>query len=599
MGKEPGFAAEKGTGEIAVAVAASALTNVVVFVPIALMKGLIGQFFSEFGITVTIVTLFSLIVSFTLTPMMSAKLLNNELIERKGRFGIWFDRQFAKLERWYALRLKGLLQSRPKRLFYIISVLALFVGSLFLVRVAGLEFLPPLDQGELEARVQFPLHQNLDQTGRLVEQIEKIAAEYGDVISVFTQLGVYDDMTRGVNNARVGLRLIPKGQRDYSVREMVNRLRSRLAAIPGAELSLLSPKSFGPNEPAIVLQLTGSNMDTLYALSRQAANITQTVSGCVDVFVDYQSGKPEIKIIPDLNKLADYGLTVYHLAVAVRGGVEGIVASTYREQGREYDIKVSFCNEQVNDPEKIAAIPIATPKGVVRVKDIARLEYSTGPTKIMRLDRNELIQIKANVSKGTLGQTIHELRNRLEKELTLPSGYRFSFAGDMELLQDALSDIYKAALLAVILTFMVLCALLESYKQPIMIMATIPLSFIGVVPSLLITGTSLSVTSMISMIMLVGIVVNNAILLLDYANELRRNRGMQVDEALLEACPVKLRPIIMSTLAIILGMLPLAWASGAGSEARAPIGVVSVGGLLVTTFLTLFIIPAVYKVWEK
>jgi len=590
-------ASEKGTSEIAVAVAASALTNVVVFVPISLMHGLVGQFFTEFGITVVIVTLISLFVSFTLTPMMSAKMLTPENIEKKGKFGRWFDNKFHSLEIWYKNSLKSLLNSRPKRIVLFVVVITLFILSILLTPKTGLEFIPELDQGELEVRVQFPLETNLDKTAEMLTKIEDYCKNIPEVKSIFTQAGIFDPFTKGPNVGKVGIRLVPKGDRDFKIKEFINNLRIQLIDYPGAEISVISPRSFGPDEPSIVLRLKGTNLDTLYMISKKIKTLMDTIPGCVDTYIGYKTGKPEIKIIPDMNKLSDYGITVYHLAIALRGAIEGIEASNYREEGFLYDIKVKYRTDLINDPDKIGYIPIKTQKGLIKVKDVARIKFGTGPTKIVRLDRAEMIEIKANISKRTLGEIIMDIKKGIDNNIKLPDGYSYIFAGDMEFLEDAIKDIIKAAIMAVLLTFMVLAALLESYAQATLIMVTLPLSLIGVIPSLVLTGTTFSVPAMIAMIMLIGIVVNNAILILDYTNQLRRN-GMGVDEALLEVCPLKLKPILMSTFAIILGMLPLALATGAASEARAPIGIVSVGGLFVTTILTLFVIPIVYKVYE-
>ncbi|MBP7461740.1 MAG: efflux RND transporter permease subunit, partial [Candidatus Delongbacteria bacterium] len=498
---------------------------------------------------------------------------------------------------WYRNRLSHLLASRRSQFTYIAVTIILFALSLFGAVKAGLEFIPPMDQGELDIRVQFPMNYNLEKTESLLRRVEQMAAEYGEVKAIFTQLGNYDEFTRGSHTGKISIRMIPKNQRDFSMTEFANRIRPRLIDFPGAEFNVLLPKSFGPDDPAIDLRLMGSNPDTLRLLAGQIKQMMDRIPGCADAYIDSKTGRPELKIIPDMQKLSHYGLTVYHLAMAARLSMEGAEASTLREKGREYDIKVLYRADQVDDPAKIGYIPIQTQQGTIRLNEVARLEYGQGPTKATRINRMELVEIKANVASGTMGEITRTIQNSIRNDIPLPAGYSFSFGGDSEYLADAITDLTKAAILAIILTFMLMCALLESYSQPIMIMSTIPMSLIGVVASLLLTGTSLSLTSMISMIMLVGIVVNNAILMLDYTNELRRN-GQSIDQALLEAGPVKLKPILMSTLAIMIGMLPMAWASGAGSEARAPIAIVSIGGLIITTFLTLFIIPTLYRFHE-
>ena len=596
-GHEPAAAAELGTKEIALAVVATTLTNVVVFVPIAMMRGMVGQMFAQFGITVTIVTILSLIVSFTMTPMMASRMLNRDVIDKRRKFGHAFDRFFARVEAWYGRQLDGLVRSGARRTVMLLTVFVLFAAALFAMRFAGNEFIATMDQGFFQLQVQFPVENNLQQTEKYIRQVEKVCAAQSNVVATYAQLGIYNQFNKGSNVAKVWIKIKPKQERREKIGEIVNQLRVQLTDIPGAEFSLVKPLGFGPDMPVLRLRLLGSDMDSLKYYAARIKSIMEDVPGCVDVIMDYKTGRPEVRIIPDLNKIADYGLTVYHVAMAVRGSVQGIVASTFREMGREYDIKVNFASAGINDPQKIASIPIATNRGIIRLRDVARIEMDRGPTRIVRQDRTQMIGLTANVSERSLGEIVDEIKQKIET-MGLPPGYTYSFLGDMEFYEDARADITKAAILATILTFVILCALLESFVHPLIIMGTLPLSLIGVVPALLLTGTTINLTSMIAMVMLIGIVVNNGILLIDYISLLRR-QGKSLDEAVVKACPVKLRPILMSALAIMFGMLPLAWASGAGSEARAPIGVVSIGGLLVATFLTLFVIPTVYKIYEE
>jgi len=596
-GSEPTQAAEIGTAEIALAVAANTLTNVVVFVPIAMMKSMVGQMFAQFGITVTIITLLSLLVSFTITPMMAAKMLNRTEVTKETKFSRYFERLFSGFENWYRRQLELLMKSKGRR-FGLLSVTAiLFVIALFLARFAGTEFMPTMDQGFFQIQAQFPLKNNLSQTEKYIRDMEKILSQHGQVVATYAQIGIFNQFNKGSNVANVWVKIRPKARRKKNIHTIVNELRVKLTDIPGAEFSLVKPLGFGPDMPLLRLRLRGPDIDSLQYYAIKIKSIMEEIPGCVDVLIDYKTGRPELRIIPDLNRLSDYGLTVYHLAMAVRGSIEGVVASTYREQGHEYDIKVNFQNSQIDDPEEIASIPIVTSRGTIHLSDVARVEFATAPTRINRENRAAMIGITANVSERSMGKIVKDLVQRIDREITFPSGYSYHFIGDMEYYEDARADIIRAGLLATILTFVVLCALLESFVHPLIIMGTLPLSLIGVVPALLITGTTLNLTSMIAMVMLIGIVVNNGILLIDYINRLRQ-KGIVLDEAVAQACLIKLRPIIMSALAIMLGMLPLAWATGAGSEARAPIGVVSIGGLLVATFLTLFVIPVIYRIYE-
>ncbi|KAB2847270.1 MAG: efflux RND transporter permease subunit, partial [Ignavibacterium sp.] len=313
-----------------------------------------------------------------------------------------------------------------------------------------------------------------------------------------------------------------------------------------------------------------------------------------------RAGKPEITIYPRREKLTELGMTITELALTLRAGIEGIQSAKYREQGDEYDITVTLNDESVNSPEKVGNITVATQYGSFRIAQLADVRFTEGFTKILHRDKFTSIMFTGAAAPGVpLGNVTNEIQKRFE-EIELPAGYSFTWGGNVKMMNDMIKDMIFAFFLAVLLTYMLLAAILESFWQPVLIMFTVVLGLIGVVLALFLTNTAFSITSLMAIIMLIGIVVNNAILILDYTNQLRREQGYLPKDALLEAAPVKLKPQLMSSIAIILGMLPLALGIGAaGKEIRMPLGIVAIGGLLVSTVLTLFVIPALYYLTSK
>jgi HAE1 family hydrophobic/amphiphilic exporter-1 len=325
------------------------------------------------------------------------------------------------------------------------------------------------------------------------------------------------------------------------------------------------------------------------------------VPGLINLDQSSRAGKPEITVVPIREKLADAGLTTQELALTLRSTIEGMEASKYRERGNEYDITITVEDEAVNSPNKILQIPVISQKGVVyKLSQLADITFTTGYSKILHRDKYTSILFSGSNAPGTpLGDVVNDIQDRLDN-INLPPGYRTAWGGNAKMMQDMVADMIFAFILAVVLTYMLLAAILESFIQPVFILLTIPLALIGVFIFLYYTNVSFGITSLMGIIMLIGIVVNNAILMLDYTNQLVREEGMSVKNALIEACPTKLKPILMSTLALILGMLPMAIGIGdAGKEMRIPLGVVSIGGLLVSALLTLFVIPAFFYITSK
>lgn len=584
-----------GTTEILLAVSSSALTNVVVFLPIAFMKSLVGSVFMEFGLTVTFATLFSLLVSFTLTPLMSSRMLKQK--DKKNAFSRGFDKAFDSLTESYRRVLGLFLRSKIVFIASILAVLFLFGGALRIGSMIGGEFFAKTDQGQVDIQVEFPTTYGISRTDSLFLEMEKRLEAMPEVYSVYSRIGQLSEVNRGVNMGRIMLKLVPREERDVSSEEMTAEVRDILKNFPDITFTVSGSSGLGPQSDApIVVDIVGQDINRLEIYAEQMLNLIRQVEGTIDVETDYRSGKPEIKVIPDKNRLASAGLTSYQLASLLRGSVEGLTANQYREGGHEYDIRVRMEERSKNTVEKIEQLPVMTPSGAsVSLIQLSEIESGSAPTRIVRKDKARALSVLSNVEGRTVAEVAGEIAGLLDKELDLSFGYSYKIGGEMENFQEAAADFISAFLLAVILTYMLLSALLESLIQPLIILLTIPLSFIGIFPALLITGNSLNILSMMAIVMLVGIVVNNAILMFDYTNILHRSKKMKLVDSLLIACPQKLKPILMSNIAIIMGMLPTALGIGEGAEIRSPLAIASIGGLISSTLLTLFIVPQMYR----
>jgi HAE1 family hydrophobic/amphiphilic exporter-1 len=465
----------------------------------------------------------------------------------------------------------------------------------------GSEFFPSTDEGTFSISLEMPVGGSLAETDRALYKIEEVLEKEPVVQSVYTALGTTESgefsTSGGVNLGVVVVQLVDKKERDESTRQIIKKLRPQLANIPAAKLVLMESSHFGEaGEAPLQIEITGSDMNKLVEISDQVKKVVEDTKGTVDVNSSWKIGKPELKILPERAELSDAGISAGQVAMELRNMIEGQVASKYREGGDEYEIKVKLAERDRQSLKQVGEYLISSPNGNIPLARLAKLEYTEGPTTIYRKNKVRLVVISSNLAGTTLGQIQSKLKPQLAK-IELPPGYKINFGGQSEYMAESFQEMLKALILATILTYMLMAAILESYKNPFIIMLTLPLAFIGVSLSLLLSGKTLSMLTMMAIVMLVGIVVNNGILLLDYIGLLRRE-GKDLRGAILEGCPVRLRPIIMTNLAAILGMLPLALGFGAAGEMRSSMGIVSIGGLISSTIFTLYLIPIIYASFE-
>ncbi len=592
MGNNRRDAAEIGTNEITVAVLASTLTNLVVFLPIASMSSMIGQFFKEFALTVTFATIFSLITAFTVTPMLASRIIPEG--KHDSKFGLRFDAIFNKFALAYKKFLSYVLKSRKSSLGILLITLLALIGSFALFPMVGMELMPAMDQGQVTVSVELAQGYTLEQTTKVINEIHKRCVKHKEVVHIVTNLGSQGFIDTGTNLASADLKLVDRKDRKISATKFASLLTKDLADIPNVRIKVSGSSSMGGGRSPVEFLLQGQDNDRLEQLKAELTAAIKDTPGLVNLDTSTRTGSSELTLYPKRDRMAAIGATVYDLALALRASVEGMVTTQYREAGNQYDIKISLDDEAVDSPDKIMGTSVTINGQTYLLSQLADVKFAPGINKIMHRDRYKTIQFSADIAPGTkMGNITSEINKQVEK-LNLPAGYRVIWSGDAEMLGETVTDMVRTFFLAVLLTYMLLAAILESFAQPLLILSTVPLALIGIILALLFTGKALNIVSMMSIIMLVGIVVNNAILILDYVNTKRRE-GHSTHDALLEAGEMKLKPIIMSTLAIIMGMLPMAVGfGGSGKEFTQAMGVVSIGGLVVSTFLTLIIIPAFY-----
>ncbi|MBW6514273.1 MAG: efflux RND transporter permease subunit [Candidatus Syntrophosphaera sp.] len=598
MGNDGRTAASLGTSEIAISIVASTLTNIVVFLPIATMGSLVGVFFREYALTVAIATVFSLIMAFTLTPMLASRILPEK--RRKNRFGVSFDRGFAKFAGLYQRFLTTVLASKKHSRNIIFGVIGVLILSFALLPVIGLEFMPNLDMGEMSLSIELPQGYNLEQTAQVYDEIHTRLGKHKEIQHMITTLGSSGFVDSGTNIGSSSIKLVDKSQRKVNARQLAGQFSQELADIPNAKIKVSAESAeIGGATGGIEFYLQGQDNQRLEQIKNEILQLIDDTPGIMNLDTSTRAGRPELTIIPKRDEMAAVGATVYDLALALRASVEGMVSTQYTEGDNKYDIKISLEDDAVDSPDKLRNLSVVIFGQPYLLSQLAEIDFGEGANRITHRDRSKTIIFTADVAEGSsLGDVVASINERIG-DLELPSGYKIVWGGMADMLSETIKAMLQAFILAMLLTYMLLSAILESLVQPIFIMGTIPMALIGVILALLISGQSLNIVSMMSIIVLVGIVVNNAILLLDYANQ-RRKRGISPHDALLEAGEAKLKPIIISTLSIVIGMLPMALGLGSsGKEMRMPMGIVIIGGLIVSTFLTLVIIPAFYYLTSK
>jgi hydrophobe/amphiphile efflux-1 (HAE1) family protein len=596
MGKDHVTAAREGTAEIGLAVTATTLSIVVVFVPLAFMGGFAEEFFAPFSLTIASSVLISLFVSFSLDPMLSAVWADPE-VEGKHRtwmtrwldgFNNWLDRQtelYRRIIGWALLH----------RWAMVLIAFVSFFGALAMpvVGLVGGEFSPKEDRNEFTLHLETPPGSNLDYMRLKALEVVRMAHEYPEVVHTYATIG---GQGGAVDTADVYVRLKPKDQRTVDQHTIADSLRTRAQRLSGMTASL-NTGGFGVQKQ-IQLKLSGPDMKVLTTIADQMLAEVKQVPGAVDVGLSTRGQKPEVNVVLDRELAGSMGLMAGQVAQALRPAFAGIdVGDWVDPTGETRDVVVRLPSAERSSPAHLRSLPIVLidntgRSSILPLGQVADVKESQGPALINHLDRQRVIMVEANTDNRPLTQVVADIEKRFEK-IPLPPGYTFSHGGETESQRDLFGRLLLSLAIAIMLMYFILVVQLGSFLDPLPIIASLPLSLIGVMLALLVTGSTLNLMSMIGVVLLMGIVAKNAILLIDFA-KWTMEKGVERKAALIEAGGVRLRPILMTSMAIIAGMLPVAIGSGEGGDFRAPLGRAVIGGTITSTLLTLLLIPTFY-----
>lgn len=590
-GKGARRAALEGSREITFAAMASTFAIAAVFLPVAFMRGASGRFFYEFGVTVTIAVLVSLFVSLTLIPMLCSRFL---VVSE----GAWprLRRGYLALENWYTRRLAAALRHRG---LVLVAALLLFALSLLLVRKVGSEFTPSEDVARAVVRFETPIGSSLEYTDGKVAALEKVLAGRAEVKGRFAAVGL-SASGRGSNKGMIFVRLLPKTERKMTQAQIITLLRREFSGIPGVRAFVEDPSAgFGAQRGSpLEFYIKGPSLEGLGSIAGAMVDRLRQIPGVVDINTNLDVGLPEVRLYIDRDRAADLGVEVSTIASAVSSLVGGEDVTRFKDQGKRYDVRLKLAPSDRSVPGDLGRILVRNRDGrLIRLESLVRIVEGSAASVINRRDRERAVTVFANLEGGKrLGSAIKDVRAAASSIITPP--YRYGFGGQAELSQESSSELLFALALAVVIAYMILASQFESFLQAANVMLTLPLAAIGAFVFLWVFGQTLNVFSMIGIILLTGIVKKNAILLVDYANTIR-SKGGSAREAILTAAPVRLRPILMTAITTIAAAVPTAFGIGPGSESRAPMAMVVVGGMFAATLLPLFVIPVTYSMFEE
>jgi multidrug efflux pump len=593
-------AAIDGARQITFAAMAATAAIIAIFLPVAFMKGIIGKFFFQFGVTVSAAVAFSLLEALTLTPSRCSQFLT--VGERRTRIGKGVEASFNGLSSLYRRALAPCVASPARALIVLGITIALFFASLSFLWVPKIainsEFVPSQDISRVLARAQTPVGSSIDYTDKLVKQCEDWVMARPEVDKTFAAIGGFGGGE--VNTGNIFVTLKPRRDRDVTQGQFMRDMREALNKIPSLRVTIqdLSQQGFTAQRGyPVEFSIRGSDWSVLGENADKIMDRMRASPNFVDVDTDYLVGMPEVEILPNRKLAADLGVSMEEIGNTVNALVGGVRAVRFKDQGKRYDVKVRLLAPQRLRPEDIGPLFVRTRSGeLVRLADLVRVEVKPSLLTITRRNKSRAIGIFANVAPGRSQSTALTEVEQIGKDV-LPEGYQLVFGGSAQTYREALFSLVFALLLGIAVSYMVLASQFNSFVHPATVLMALPFSFSGALLALKLGGQSLNVYSMIGIILLMGIVKKNSIILVDYANQLRRG-GKERREALLEACPVRLRPILMTSIATVAGAIPAAVSLGPGAELRQPMAIAVIGGVIVSTAMTLFAVPSAYFLFD-
>jgi len=592
-GEDAKTASFQATREIGLAVMATTFTIVAVFVPVAYMKGMIGKFFYQFGLTVSFAVLVSLFISFTLTPMLTSRFLG--VHGHQGRFFTLLESGFLSIEAFYKRMLGWALRHKWLTVFIAIGA---FLSSFVLLPLIGTEFQPAYDDAQFSVNLEAEQGTTIDVIEGYIVQAEDILKSYPEITTIFATVG--SGSIQEVNRAGIYVKMVDRSKRKIGRDDFMAEIRKRFRDIPGLKVTVTEAESMesGMGGRPVQYILTGHDINQLQRVAESITTEMKATPGFVEVDTDFQSGKPEVRVNIDRQRAADLGIDILTIASTINALVSGEQAVTkFKEGGNEYDVKMRLKDEYRNQPEDLLRLMAMNGKGdFIDLISLASIETASGPSRINHYSREREITVQANlegVPMGTAIKTVDQIAaGKLEPGVTAKWG------GFADIMIESFQSLSFALFLAVLLIYMILASQYEHFIHPLVIMFALPLAVVGAFLGLLIAGHTLSIVSFIGIIMLMGLVTKNGILVVDFTNQLRR-QGMSTHDALLTAGPIRLRPILMTTFSTIGGMIPIVLGLGSGAEFRAPMASAVIGGLTTSTLLTLIVVPVVYSLMDS
>jgi HAE1 family hydrophobic/amphiphilic exporter-1 len=598
----------EGTGEVGMAITASTLTTIAVFFPMIFASGITGKMTQALGLSIAFSLIASLFVALTVVPLSTALLFRSKK-SLKSIAKAPEERQFAKAKAFYR---KWLDKALHHRRWVLGGVLLALLASLAIVPFLGTEFMPAQDMDMIMLKVRMPVGTALDETNRVVAMVEDIMSKMPEITMISAQVGSQSEQdasdaastfsNAGTHEGLLWVGLVKRDKRKYSDKEILEQIRRKLPSLSGVKFEAvdMSQMMMGGASAPIEIKLFGSDLPALKGQADQIVQLIAGVEGVRDLTHSLAAGKPEIQIRIDRERAYRLGLSVYQVANTVQTATLGKVATRYREGTDEIDVRLRFKEKYRDSLDEVRSIPLRTAAGqTVYLEQVADISTDKGPIMINRENQARRVSVTANIAGRDLGSVVRDIKARLAGfEKTLPPGYFLEYGGSYEQMQDAFLILAAAFALAVLLVYMVMASQFEHFVHPFIIMFTVPLGIIGVIIGLLVTGRTISLAVLVGFILLLGIAVNNGIVMIDYINQLIK-RGVDKREAILQGSTTRLRAVLLTALTTILGTLPMAFSRSSGSEFRAPLGVVIAFGLTSTTFLTLFVIPVIYSVVNK
>ena len=599
-GEEQRAAALNGRNEIGFAALSITMVDVVVFLPLSLVSGIVGQIIRQYALVVVGSTLTSLFVSFTITPTLASRFSKLERLTDRtllGKFALAFERYYHRFSAFYQKLLKWALVNKAK---VGVATTAMFLVSLLFpaLGLIGNEFMPQSDRGEFSVSIELEPGTSIEENNQATLRIERTFAQIPEIEKVFTAVGAQamGSLSLSSNNlTQINVTLVPKNKRKKSTFDVGEEIKSKLKEIPGMKVYVNPIGLFGSADQAsIQIAINGTDFNEITKAAVQVEDVLKSVPGTTDVRLSSETGKPEMRIAIDRAKMAQLGLSVADVGTTLRIALTGDDQSKYRDGNTEYVIRIRFDEFNRTRTDDIGSIVFVNNRGQqVELQQFATVSLSSGPTKLERRDRIGIIYVNGQTLGRPTGTIMGDFKNRVAG-VQLPPGITLSYLGMEKMRAEGFTDLFLAMLTGILFIYLIMVALYDSYVYPFVVLFSIPLAMVGSMVALASTGKALSIFSMLGIIMLMGLVAKNAILLVDRTNQTRLEHGLSVYDALLEAAQSRLRPILMTTLTMIFGMLPIALSTASGSEWKSGLAWALIGGLTSSLLLTLVVVPVVY-----